>query len=128
MPEWSIWQHRQDTPIIIMTTTTHLKVPVLHPDELYDLYKQSKKFWVELIDIPKKERAGYSVLNIPADHPLGFKQKVLGSEVGITKLNCEDGVKNLLECLSEVYAKDKFVELYDKYKEIQSLTETKRYL
>ena len=65
------------------------------------------------------------MLNIPADHPLGLKQKVLGSAVGIAKLNCEAGVKNLLEYLSKIYAKDKFVELYDKYKEIQSFKRDK---
>ena len=107
-PEWSSWLCRQEAPVT-MATTTNLKVSVLHPKESYELYKQSVEFWVELTNVPVKKRAGHLVLNIPTNHPLGLKQKVLGSAVGISKLNYEDRVKNLLEYLSKIYAKDKFV-------------------
>ena len=79
----------------------------------FDTYKKDLERWGELTTIEKKKQA-LMVLHYLDGHPSGIKEKVDG-QVEEAKLKCEDGIKNLLSFLENIYKKDSLADAFDKY-------------
>ena len=92
------------------TLVENVPCPVLTKDKDYEVYKTEVLGWQMLTPLEKNKRAVLLALNLTDDHNKDIKRRVLDdTEMGLVKLNKEDGVDVLLEFLDRIFERDPFV-------------------
>ena len=79
----------------------------------YETYERDLKRWAKLTNVDETKQALMVVHYLDGD-PSGIKDKI-DAEIEDVKLQCKEGITNLLEFLKKVYQKDSLADGFNKY-------------
>ena len=100
--------------------TTKLEPPAFISEaKSFETYKRDLERWSKLTSV-KPELQAFMVVHHLDGNVSGVKDKI---DNGLTdeKLNCTDGIKNLLNFLEAIYKKDTMSDAFDKYKDFTQI-------
>ena len=81
----------------------------------YDVWKKDIDIWTRLTDLDKKKQA------LAVHLSLNGRARQATSELEVEKLECDDGIKNLIERLDRVFLQDKNWKCFNAYLEFENL-------
>ena len=103
--------------------------PLFIKGKSFELWKQEVKAWKIVVENNdnKKKLAVDLAINLPHNHPLKIKQRVLDDvEHGVAKLNTETGVNDLLKFLEEtVFYNDPMTDRYKIWQDLSKIARDK---
>ena len=79
----------------------------------YETYEKDLKRWALLTSVDEKKQALMVVHYLDGD-PSGIKDKI-NAELEDVKLQCTEGINNLLEFFKKIYQKDSLADGFNKY-------------
>ena len=79
----------------------------------YETYERDLKRWAKLTNVDETKQALMVVHYLEGD-PSSIKDKI-DAEIEDVKLQCKEGITNLLEFLKKVYQKDSLADGFNKY-------------
>ena len=79
----------------------------------YETYERDLKRWAKLTSVIETMQA-FMVIQYLDGYPSGVKDKI-NAEIEYVKLECEEGITNLLEFLKKVYQNDTLADGFNKY-------------
>ena len=85
-------------------------------DISYETWKKEIKIWQMFTSLDKKKQAPAIFLSLTGNS----REAIL--ELELDKLNCDDGVKNLLEKLDNLYLKDTHHSAYEAYEKFEKFS------
>ena len=95
----------------------------------FKLWKQEVEAWRICVETQEnKTRLAVDLaINLPHGHPLKIKERVLDPvEFGVTKLNAENGVKDLLEFMeTKVFYNDPMMDRYKIWQDLSKIARDK---
>ena len=101
-------------------TTT---VPKMQKGMTWEHFKEEIRAWALCADgaVEKKLMAVQIAINLPMNHPLRLRERVFDSgEYGVSKLNADNGVEDLITFLDGIFIKDPLSNRYEIWKKVVS--------
>ena len=92
----------------------NIPIPKFSSDKPYERYKAEIEAWAEATDAEKKKHGILIALSLPEDDVSQIRDKVF-SEMELSKLNSDTGMKELVTYLDTQFAKDDLTETYERY-------------
>ena len=77
----------------------------------YSKYRFSVERWQKGVDIPKRDQATLLVNNLPDNDYYGGLKEIVAKRLGWEKIQCNDGVENVLNELDKIIRSPDFVRL-----------------
>ena len=94
------------------TRVDRTRVPVPKFGESYESYAANVEVWKLLCGLPKTEQGIMLWYNLPDDHSSDIKAKIY-NEVGVEKLQAEDGLDTFVKAMDEAFKPEAEVKAYE---------------
>ena len=96
---------------ITKSYTQKVNTPTMSAGMNYSKYRFSVECWQKGVDIPKKDQATLLVNSLPDNDYYGGLKEIVAKRLGWEKIQCNDGVENMLSELDKIIRSPDFVRL-----------------
>ena len=96
---------------ITKSYTQKVNTPTMSAGMNYSKYRFSVECWQKGVDIPKKDQATLLVNSLPDNDYYGGLKEIVAKRLGWEKIQCNEGVENVLNELDKIIRSPDFVRL-----------------